>query len=264
VISPLVSRLVGKDATFRGVAGLRTYLVGGADVAVIDPDPPSQPLLEAILKATQGRRITHVILTHTHGRRSPLALELTSRTGAQLLAAHCGLVDGLRIGGSGFTLEAIATPGHSADHFALALLQEDAVFSGDLVSGWAPSVYIPPGGDLGLHLGSLERVLRRGFARLLPAHGPQVAEPGRFLAECLEVSRGRERQILGWAARLGCFSAWRLAERLRRRSSDDVDPAVAHAILAHLVWLARQGRLIAQGVPSLSTSFALTEASRAA
>lgn len=264
VVSPLVSRLVGRDGTSRGVAGLRTYLVGQNDVAVIDPDPPSQPLLEAILRATWGRRITHVILTHSHGRRSPLANELVARTGARLLAARSGLVDGLQIRGFGFVLEAIATPGHASDHFALALPEESAAFCGDLVSGWAPGVAIPPGGDLGLHLASLERIRRRGFGLLLPGHGPQVADPESFLTDCIEFSRSRERQILAWAAQMDAFDAWRLAEQLRRKNGGQLEPASAHAILAHLVWLRRQGRLVGPQAADLSSGFALSAASQAA
>jgi hypothetical protein len=99
---------------------------------------------------------------------------------------------------------------------------------------------------------------------LLPGVGPQVTDPGPFLADCLAVSRSRERHILSWAAQLGSFSAWSLAELIRGESGEPVDPAAAHAVLAHLVWLTRQGRLTATGAPTLASRFELAQASREA
>lgn len=255
-VSPLSWRIVGKDATPRGFTGLRTYIVGHGDVAVIDPDPLSQPLLDAILQATEGERITHVLLTHSHGRRSPLALELAERTGAEVLSGHHGLKDGRRIRGPGWTLEALATPGHTGDHFAFALNEENALFCGDLVSGWSSCVVIPPGGDLSDHLASLERIRKRRFSMLRPAHGPAVSEVDAFLAGCVDHSRRRERQVLEAIAASGPTTAWELAGRLYPKTHGLVQPAAAHAILAHLVRLARKGQLELGGKPSLCASFA--------
>jgi glyoxylase-like metal-dependent hydrolase (beta-lactamase superfamily II) len=256
-ISPLVWRLVAKDATPRGFLGLGTYLVGRGDIAVIDPEPASRPLLEAILEATQGERIACILATHTHGRRSPLAIELAERTGAQVLAPHDGLEDGLMIRGGGYTLEALATPGHTRDHFAFALKEENALFCGDLASGWSAGAVMPPGGDLSAHLASLDRVRRRGFSTLLPAHGPAVVRVDAFLAECLDHSSRRERQILAAVADMGPCTAWELAGRLCPRVHGLVQPAAAHAILAHLARLASLGRLEVTGRPGLCAKFAL-------
>jgi glyoxylase-like metal-dependent hydrolase (beta-lactamase superfamily II) len=256
-ISPLVWRWVARDAAPRGFQGLRTYLVGHGEIAVIDPDPASRPLLDSILTAAEGERITHVLITNSHGRRSPLALELAERTGARVLAAHAGLEDGMLIRGGGFTLEAIATPGHGQGHFGFALKQENALFCGDLVSGWSPGVAMPPGGDLSDHLASLETVRRRGFSALLPAHGPPVTEVGPFLADCLEHSRRRERQVLDTLTEMGPCTAWELAGRICPKVHGLVQPGAAHAILAHLSRLAAHGRLQADGRPSLYARFAL-------
>ncbi len=258
-ISPLVWRIVGKDAAPRGFAGLRTYLVGHREIAVIDPDPTSRPLLEAILAATEGERISQILIPHSHGRRSPLALELAERTGAQILCADTGLRDGQKIRAGGVTLEAFATPGHAAGHFAFALREENALFCGDLVSGWSAGVVIPPGGDLAAHLASLDKVRRRGFARLLPAHGPAVTEVGPFLADCLEHSRRRERQIMDALTSFGPCTAWELAGRLCPKVHGLVQPGAAHSILAHLARLTALGRLVSDSRPSLYATFALVQ-----
>jgi glyoxylase-like metal-dependent hydrolase (beta-lactamase superfamily II) len=263
-ISPLSWRIVGKDAGPRGFAGLRTYIVGHGEVAVIDPDPASRPLLEAILQVTEGERISYVLQTHGHGRRSPLALQLAEQSGATILSGDHGLRDGQVMRGPGWTLEAIATPGHTGDHFAFELKEENALFSGDLVSGWASSVIIPPGGDLTDHLRSLERIRRRKPAVLRPAHGPAVTEVDAFLAGCLDHAGRRERQVLEAIAAYGPVTAWELAGRLYPKVHGLVQPAGAHALLAHLVRLARNGQLTVDGRPSLYASFAAAMARAAA
>jgi glyoxylase-like metal-dependent hydrolase (beta-lactamase superfamily II) len=254
-VSRLVRRIVAKDAGPRGFTGLRTYLIGHGEVAVIDPDPPSAPLLEAILESCRGERIAHVILTHSHGRPSPLAEELAALTGAQVLSAETGLKDGQRIGARGFILEAMATPGHTADHFAFALKSENALFCGDLVSGWSPGVVMPPGGDLAAHLASLEAVRRRGFGVIWPSHGPAVDTTAPFLSDCLNHAHSRDRRILDVLASLGPSTAWELAGRLSPRIHGLVQPAAAHAILAHLARLSAQGLLACDGQPSLYARF---------
>jgi glyoxylase-like metal-dependent hydrolase (beta-lactamase superfamily II) len=197
-----------------------------------------------------------VLLTHSHGRRSPLALKLAEITGAEIVSAQAGLVDGRQIAGRGWTLQAMATPGHTPDHFAFALREENALFCGDSLSGWAPGVVIPPGGDLADHLASLERIRQREFSVLWPAHGPAVHDASAFLADCFEHSRCRERQILDAMDTMGPCTAWDLAGRLHPKVHGLVQPAAAHSILAHLVRLVGQGRLIANGRPALYASFA--------
>ena len=64
--------------TFKGTG---TYIVGKGEVAVIDPGPDSAHL-EAILKAVEGERVTHILITHHHSDHSPLAGPLKARTGA--------------------------------------------------------------------------------------------------------------------------------------------------------------------------------------
>jgi glyoxylase-like metal-dependent hydrolase (beta-lactamase superfamily II) len=123
-VSPLARRIVAVDGGCGRAAGLRTYIVGRGDVALVDPDPASGPLMQAILEATEGERITHVLITHSHGRRSPLGAQLAERFGAEVVSGAAGLRDGERIWGLDWTLEALRTPGHTPDHFAFALAED--------------------------------------------------------------------------------------------------------------------------------------------
>ena len=45
--------------------------------------------------------------------------------------------------GDGWTLEAVATPGHTANHLAFSLLEENLLFSADHVMAWSTSVVAP-------------------------------------------------------------------------------------------------------------------------
>ena len=255
-VSPLARRIVAIDDGGRRPAGLRTYIVGHGEVALIDPDPASGPLMQAILEATEGEQISHVVISHSHGRRSPLGAQLAERFGADVVSGAMGLRDRECIYGLDWTLQAIATPGHTPDHFAFGLAEEETVFCGDLVSGWAPEVAAPPGGDLTALLASIERVLGERFELLLPAHGPAVSNACAFLGECLDEVERNERRIAAMVGADGPTSAWRLAMQAST-ALRGVPAAEAHAIFAHLVRLQARGDLTSTAPLSLFTPFTL-------
>jgi glyoxylase-like metal-dependent hydrolase (beta-lactamase superfamily II) len=83
-VSPLIRRVVANNPgpfTFKGTG---PYIVGRGEVAVIDPGPDMPDHLAAILKATQGEKITHILITHHHSDHSPLAGPLKAATGATI------------------------------------------------------------------------------------------------------------------------------------------------------------------------------------
>ncbi len=65
---------------------LGTYIIGTDDVAVIDPGPPIQRHFDALKRALEGRRVTHVFTTHTHLDHSPLAHPLARWAGCKVYA----------------------------------------------------------------------------------------------------------------------------------------------------------------------------------
>lgn len=92
------------------------------------------------------------------------------------VAAH--VRDGERLDLGGRTLEVLATPGHTPDSMCLLDAQNGLLLTGDTfyvgeVFLWAPET------DLRNYAASLARLaaLAPGLKRLLPAHGPPVAEP---------------------------------------------------------------------------------------
>ena len=159
------------------------YIVGEGEVAVIDPGPADPAHLDALLAAIPGERVARIVVTHSHRDHAAGAALLKQRTGRHRRRARpCrgrsadarrrshaleyapdeALEDGARVAGRGFILEAVATPGHAANHLSFALAEENALFSGDHVMAWSTSVVAPPDGSMRDYLASLEKV--RGAA----------------------------------------------------------------------------------------------------
>ncbi|MFO1249132.1 MAG: MBL fold metallo-hydrolase [Alphaproteobacteria bacterium] len=266
-LSPLVLRILAPNPgpfTFRGTG---TYLVGaGRDVAVIDPGPLIPAHVTALTDALAGRRLSHILITHTHRDHSPAAAPLKQWSGAKTYAmapaapAGAGegaadevhdhdfapdviLADGQSITADGFDITCVATPGHTANHMCFALAQERALFSGDHVMGWSTSVIAPPDGDMGQYLASLEKLGRRDDAIFYPTHGSPITHPREWLAQLIAHRRHREAQIL--AALDGAIPA--IVEKLYPDIDTRLRGAAALQTQAHLDWLKRRGLVTEAG-----------------
>ena len=72
-VSPLIRRVIANNPGPFTFTGTGTYIIGRGEVAVIDPGPDLDAHLEAILAATKGETISHILITHNHLDHSPLA-----------------------------------------------------------------------------------------------------------------------------------------------------------------------------------------------
>ena len=155
-INPLIRRVIAKNPGPFTFTGTGTYIVGNKDLAVIDPGPIDENHFQAILKATEGKKITHILLTHNHNDHSPLAKKLKKETGAMIyykdlsdsneiqdefeegydrnIEGDIQLNDGDIIKTKEWTIEAIHTPGHTSNHICYSLLDENILFSGNSVN----------------------------------------------------------------------------------------------------------------------------------
>jgi len=281
-VSPLIRRVIAENPGPFTYKGTGTYIVGSGEVAVIDPGPEDSRHLGALLAATAGERITHILVTHHHADHSPLAAALKARTGAPVYgcaveeppAADTGEVrmeaghdaafapdvsvcGGGEIAGPGWTLEAIPTPGHTSNHICYALNEENALFTGDHVMGWSTTVITPPDGDMTDYMESLERVRARGFATLWPTQGPPVREVAPFLDAYVAHRREREAQILE-ALAAGPARIRDLVPRLYADVDPRLHPAAARSMLAHMIDLARRGVVVADGPPGPDSEYRLS------
>ena len=95
-----------------------------------------------------------------------------------------------------FALIGVETPGHTANHLAFFLPQEQALFSGDHVMAWSTSLVTPPDGSMRDYMASLEKLRRRDDRIYWPGHGGPVAAPQRYVRALANHRRQRERAIL--------------------------------------------------------------------
>ena len=278
-VSPLIRRVIADNPGPFTFTGTGTYIVGRGEVAVIDPGPAYDAHLEAILAAIPGETVSHILLTHHHIDHSPLSPALKARTGAPIHAnppaANTGHEEGedsdavtdvvlkggeiIKGGDSkegGWTLEAIATPGHTSNHICYALKEEDACFTGDHIMGWSTTVITPPDGDMAAYFASLDRIRERGFATLWPTHGPPILQADAFIGAYIAHRRDREAQILGQLA-AGPARINAMVPILYAAVDPRLHPAAARSMLAHLLQLVGEGRVIASGEPGVDTEYRL-------
>ncbi len=267
-LHPLVRRVLAPNPSAFTFTGTQTYLVGQGEVAVVDPGPDLPDHLDAILGATAGERIVAILCTHTHRDHSPASRPLAAATGAPVLgcaplvlndsgpradasfdadyAPARVLADGERVSGPGWTLEAVATPGHTSNHLCFALPEAAALFTGDHVMGWSTSVISPPDGDMADYMASLDRLMARDDAVYFPAHGEPIEKPQRFVRGLAGHRRQREGQILRLLA-----EAPRDIPAMVERMYAGLDPrlhgAAGRSVLAHLLDLETRGRVTRDG-----------------
>lgn len=268
-VAPGVRRLLCANPgpfTFRGT---NTWIVGGGgSVAVIDPGPEDAAHRDAILRATAGERITHIIVSHTHRDHSPGVAALQAATGApshgfgphmtppdqggeggdHSFRPDVTLPDGGAVTGADWSLRAIHTPGHCANHLCFALEGADILFSADHVMSWSTTVVSPPDGDMAAYMASLARLAERDDRLFLPGHGPPLPDPAPFVAALAAHRREREAMVLEALRAAKRATARELVPAVYGPSLDErLVPAAARSLLAHLIKLGAEGAATREG-----------------
>lgn len=234
-----------------------------SSVVVIDPGPDDPDHIRAIITAIDPARLVAIMCTHTHRDHSPATRPLQQQTGAPIIgcapltlndegpradAAFDAdyrpdrvLADGEVIEGDGWTLEAVATPGHTSNHLCFALPQAEGLFTGDHIMGWSTTVISPPDGDMADYMASLDKLLGRTQDKVYyPAHGEVIDRPHRLVRGMAGHRKQREGQIL------------RMLDKSHQTIPDFVaamyvglDPrlhgAAGRSVLAHLIDLEHRG-----------------------
>ncbi len=261
-LEPLVTRILAPNPSAYTYTGTQTHIVGDTDVAVIDPGPDDPAHLAAIHAVIDGRPVRAIVITHHHRDHSPASRPLAAATGASIVGAvpshrHDGegradaafdadyrpdrvLAEGDRVTGAGWTLEAIATPGHTSNHLAFALPKTKALFSGDHVMGWSTSVVSPPDGDMAAYMASLDKLLHRDDRVYYPGHGEAIERPQRWVRSMLGHRRQREGQLLRLLAERS-HDLNDLVARMYVGIDPRLAPAAARSVLAHLYDLRDRG-----------------------
>ncbi len=150
--------------------------------------------------------------------------------------------DGDTIGGPGWTLEAVATPGHISNHVCFAFAADNVLFSGDHVMAWSTSVVSPPAGNLNDYLLSLEKVRARPESRYWPTHGPAVQNPQTYVHELYQHRLHRTAQILEQLAS-GPKTVPGLVVNMYPGLDERLVKAAGRSVLAHLDALRQDHRV---------------------
>lgn len=266
--------------TFKGTV---SYIVGCGQVAIIDPGPDDPRHIKALLDAVRGETVTHIFVTHTHRDHSPAAAVVKAATGATVYGEgphraarplHIGefnpldaagdsdfrpdiaVAEGNVISGQGFDVEAIATPGHTANHMAYALKGQNILFSGDHVMSWSTSIVAPPDGAMSDYMTSLEKLAKRSEDIYFPGHGTTIRNAPRFVQSYIRHRQGREASILHRLAKGEAD-----IPTLVRAIYIGIDPrlmgAAGLSVLAHLEDLVARGVVSTDGAPSVAGSYRL-------
>jgi len=266
--------------TFKGTV---SYIVGRGKVAIIDPGPDDAAHIGALLDAVRNETVTHIFVTHTHRDHSPAVPAIKAATGAKVYAEgphraarplHIGehnpldasadrdfrpdvtLEDGEVVAGDGWSIEAVTTPGHTANHMSYALKDKNVLFAGDHIMAWATSIVAPPDGAMSDYMASLAKLAHRKETVYFPGHGPAITDASRFVNYYILHRKAREASIL---------------HRLSKGETDiptivraiyiGIDPRLTGAaglsVLAHLEDLVVRGLVETDGQPAIDGVYRL-------
>ncbi len=276
-LSPAIRRVVANNPSPFTFHGTGTYILGTGNVAVIDPGPADPEHIQAILAATAGERITHMLVTHTHNDHSPgcalLRQHCDARTygfgphgaGAEIQVEEGGDMDfdpdervthGQIVEGDDWSVECVYTPGHTSNHICYQLREEGALFTGDHVMGWSTSVISPPDGDMAAYMASLDLLLQRDDRIYWPTHGPSIVETRRHVEAFIAHRREREDQIENCVAD-GIRHINDMVPRMYAELPEFMYPAAARSVLAAVICMVSSGRLRCDGEPTADAEYFL-------
>jgi glyoxylase-like metal-dependent hydrolase (beta-lactamase superfamily II) len=282
-VAPGVRAIVADNPSPFTFKGTISYIVGRGQVAIIDPGPDDVVHVAALLDAVRDETVTHIFVTHTHRDHSPAAAKIKDATGAKVLAQgphrparplHTGeirrldasvdldfrpditLADGEIVNGEGWTLQAVATPGHTANHMAYAFKEADLLFAGDHVMAWSTTIVAPPDGAMSDYMASLHKLAERSEPLYLSGHGAPVRDAPRYVQYLIRHRQAREASILH---RLGKGAAD--IPTIVRAVYIGLDPrlvsAAALSVLAHLEELVARGAVVTEGPASIGGIYRL-------
>ena len=271
-VQPGIARLLAHNPSPFTYYGTQTYLAGEDEVVVIDPGPDLPDHIAAIVSAVGARKLVAIACTHTHRDHSPASRALQAATGAPIIgcaalalesvglradasfdfdyAPDRVLGDGEAIEIGGEPLVAVATPGHTSNHLCFAW--RGALFTGDHIMAWSTTVVVPPDGDMGDYMASLDKLRGRDDRAYYPAHGPAVTNPQQLVRGMIGHRMQRERQIL---KRLDAGD--RTIPEIVAAAYPGLDlrlvPAAGGSVMAHLMDLERRGLVEAEDDQWLKT-----------
>ncbi|XTZ13771.1 MBL fold metallo-hydrolase [Micromonospora echinospora] len=186
--------------------GTNTWLLrapGRDETVVVDPGPADE---EHLARIAAHAPVGFVLITHGHPDHTDGSRRLAELLGGVpvLAADPAHTVDAEPLTepwepavGSGFRIDLVPAPGHTADSVCFLVEHEGerVVLTGDTILGRGTTVVAHPDGDLGDYLASLERLSAYRGVVALPGHGPALADCGAAADYYLAHRRARLDQV---------------------------------------------------------------------
>ena len=231
--------------------GTNTWIVGERPSMVVDPGPDDEGHIREVVR--RAAPVEAILLTHRHEDHAPGARRLAEATGAPIYAhrpepGEHPLRDEESVGAGPLRLIALHTPGHASDHLCFLLQNHGrALFSGDTILGRGTSVVDPPDGSMASYVRTLRRLRELEPTTIYPGHGPTVLTPVGRLDYYLRHREDREEQVLRALAEGKRSPAEMVPGIYGGEVPEDMFPAAARSVLAHLIKLERESRVSRTG-----------------
>ncbi|WP_428264779.1 MBL fold metallo-hydrolase [Haliangium sp.] len=261
VLGPGVARCVLRTPTLPPATHTNCYVVGDRELVIIDPASPYPDQVRALDEvidalAAAGRHVVEIWLTHHHGDHVGGAEHLARRLGVPVaahpataerlgLSVELVLEDGHRRSLAGeptCVLTCMYTPGHAPGHLCFFEAGSRDLIAGDMVAGVGTILIDPSEGHMGQYLGSLARMKAARPARLLPAHGEPITDPGAKIDAYVHHRRWREERVATALASHGPATSRALVAHAYADVPAAIHPMAERSLLAHLVKLVEDGR----------------------
>ncbi|KAJ5935003.1 hypothetical protein N7466_004550 [Penicillium verhagenii] len=186
-LSASVIRILGGNPGKFTLQGTNTYLIGRGHQRILIDTGEGKPTwaarLESVLSEEKAT-VHQALLTHWHHDHvNGLSDLLRICPQAQVFKhqpddGQTDIQDGQVFRVEGATLTATHTPGHTVDHMAFVIEEEDAMFTGDI------------------YLNSLHRMRDRVTGRGYPGHGAVLEKASARISEYIQHRQQREDEVL--------------------------------------------------------------------
>jgi glyoxylase-like metal-dependent hydrolase (beta-lactamase superfamily II) len=259
-VGPSIVRITAPNPSVMTGPGTNSYIVGERELVLVDPGPEIESHVSLLTDAVRGR-IAWIVCTHTHLDHSPAARHIKAATGAKIagrataqdgrqdstFAPDRVLEDGDEISVAGVSLRALHTPGHASNHLCYLFEQQQLLFTGDHIMQGSTVVISPPDGDMQAYFASLDKVLSVQVRTIAPGHGRLIETPHDEVRRVIAHRLKREEKVFDALKRKSPGTLDQLVPLAYDDVSEKLHPVARRSLHAHLIKLAREGRVRESG-----------------